>query len=244
MVSSLSSLSSTVEQVLTCHRLESSYPLPPPFSNMANTVSRADGGSVTVSPSLRAHLHPLLESLAQCEPAASDDLLLYFHTCIDAVIGHAHSLSAFSPALTSHATSFVRLISLLASTIPPSASPTFDTLLEPLPTNLSSPLSLALTTRYPALLTSALHTTTALTPSHLTSFDYSVRLITASSHIATLNEPTTLLTLHRTNKGGAGSHRAAGDGSSSVSVELSVEQLDAVLGKLDEVAKLLQSTVP
>ena len=212
------------------------------LTNMAD--SRADGtGSVDVSPSLRDQLTPLLESVAACEPAASDDLLLFFHTCIDAAIGHAHSFSAFSPALAAHATAFTRLIALLASTSTPStpSAATYDSLLASLPTSLSSPLSLALTTRQAALHTAALHAATAITPSQLTSFDYSVRLIASSSHIAALNQPTTLLTLHRNTKLAAG---GGGSGSSgSVSVELSVEQLDSLLSKCDEVAKLLQSTV-
>ena len=207
---------------------------------MADHASRGDGDSSTVSPSLHAQLAPLLDSLASCEPAASDDLLLFFHSCIDAAIGHAHSFAAFSPALASKATASIRLITLLASTITPTAAPatTFASLLSPLPTAVSSPLSLALSTRHAALHTAALHATTAISPSYLHSFDYSVRLITSSSHIASLNQPTTLLSLHRSNKGG--DRAAAGD---SVSVELSVEQLDGLLSKFDEVAKLLQTTV-
>ena len=205
-------------------------------------MAEHDGSSVVVSPSLRAQLAPLLDSLAQCKPAASDDLLLFFHICIDAAIGHAHSFAHFSPQLSSHSTAVGRLIPLLtaATTSSAQSAATFDSLLAPLPSTLSSPLSLALTARHAALHTAALHATTAITPSHLTSFDYSVRLITASSHIATLNQPTTLLTLHRHNRAAAAADSSR---SGSMSVELSMEQLDGVLSKFDEVAKLLQTTV-
>ena len=203
---------------------------------MAEHDGAAEGSSNVVSSGLRAQVAPLLELLASCEPAASDDLLLYFHTAIDAAIGHAHSFTAFSPALQSHASAFTQLVKLLASSITPATPPaaTFNALLSPLPSALSSPLSLALTTRHAALHTAALHAATAITPSYLASFDYSVRLIASSSHIAALNQPTTLLTLHRHSSATA----AAAD---SVSVELSVEQLDGLLSKMDEVAKLLQT---
>ena len=241
--------SATSTQTLAQSRTACSSTLPACILNFslhtrAGHTSGVDGGSVAVSSSLRAQLTPLLHSLAACEPAPSDDQLLYFHTCIDAAIGHAHSFDAFSPTLVAHATSFSRLVALLASAITPSTPPasTFDSLLPPLRTTLSSPLSLALSTRHAALHTAALHATTAITPSHLTSFDYSVRLIASSSHIATLNQPTTLLTLHRTRRGASGD-REAGDSSGSVSVELSAEQLDGLLSKCDEVARLLQTTV-
>ena len=204
---------------------------------MADQDGAAEGGSNVVPPGLRARVAPLLELLSSCEPAASDDLLLYFHTAIDAAIGHAHSTAAFSTALQSHANTVTRLVKLLASSITPPTPPaaTFNALLAPLPSALSSPLALALTTRHAALHTAALHAATAITPSYLASFDYSVRLITSSSHIATLNQPTTLLTLHRHNSA------AAATAADSVSVELSVEQLDRLLSKMDEVAKLLQT---
>ena len=100
---------------------------------MADHASRGDGDSSTVSPSLHAQLAPLLDSLASCEPAASDDLLLFFHSSIDAAIGHAHSFAAFSPALASKATASIRLITLLASTITPTRSPCYHLRQPPLP---------------------------------------------------------------------------------------------------------------
>ena len=212
---------------------------------MADHTGDDAASPVAVSSSLRAQLDPLLESLSQCEPAPSDDLLLFFHTAIDAVIGHAHSFTPFSTTLTQHAATATRLITLLASTITPSTplNATFTTLLAPLPTTLSSPLILALTTRHTALLAAAHHSTTSITPTHLIAFDYTVHNIIASSHIAALNQPTTLLTLHRSIRSasaGSGGHGGSGGG---LCLELSVEQLDGVLSKMDEVAKLLQSTV-
>ena len=184
-----------------------------------------------LSPHLRAQLSALLASLADCRPAAQDDLPLFFHSCVDSLTQHAHSFAAFSPQLkeqTASCCSLIRLLASLSSSAGP--SPHLSSLLSPLPSSLSSPLISCLTSRHSALLSLCLQSTAALTPSPtsaLTDFDYSVRLITASSSIAQLRQPSLLLTLHT-------AIRPEG-----VHVELSTQQLDAVLEGMEEANRLL-----